>query len=201
MGWKVWGSNTGGGKIFRTYPDQPWGPPNLLYNGYQVFTGDKGSRGVTLTTRPHVVPRSWKSGAIPLLPLWAHVACNRVKPYPTIIRSWIKKWLRRCATSRTVPGSMPGGVTGFFSVIFPFDRTVALGSTQPLVKMSTRNIPGGKGGWCVRLTTSPPSHAECHGIWEPKPPGTLWATPGQLQDSFIFSFYCIYLNITWKFFS
>jgi len=37
---------------------------------------------------------------------------------------------------------------------------MALGSTQPLVKMSTRNIPGGKGSWCVRLTTSPPSCAK-----------------------------------------
>ena len=26
-------------------------------------------------------------------------------------------------------------------------------------------------------------------IWEPKPPGTLWATPGLLRDSF--AFYCI----------
>jgi len=31
------------------------------------------------------------------------------------------------------------------------------------VKMSTRNIPGGEGGRCVRLTTSPPSCAEFHG--------------------------------------
>ena len=68
-------------------------------------------------------------------------------------------WLRRCATTRTVPGSIPGGVTGFF----PSDRTRVLGSTQPLVKMSTRNIPGGEGGRCVRLTTSPPSCAEFHG--------------------------------------
>ena len=37
------------------------------------------------------------------------------------------------ATSQTVPGSIPGGVTGFFSDIFPSDRTMALGSTQPLV--------------------------------------------------------------------
>jgi hypothetical protein len=28
-----------------------------------------------------------------------------------------------------------------------------LGSTQPLVKMSTRDVPGGKGGWCLKLTT------------------------------------------------
>ena len=69
----------------------------------------------------------------------------------------------RYATSRTVPGSIPGGVTGFFSDIFPSDRTMALRSTQHLVKMSTRNIPGSKGGRCVRLTTSPTSCAECYG--------------------------------------
>jgi len=62
-----------------------------------------------------------------------------------------------------------GGVTGFFSDIFISDRTMALGSTQPLAKMSTRHIPGGKGGQCVRVTSSPPSSAECHEIWEPKP--------------------------------
>jgi hypothetical protein len=63
---------------------------------------------------------------------------------------------------------------------------MALGSTQPLAKMSTRNIPGGKGGRCVRLTTSPPPRAKCHEIWEPKPSGTLWATPGLLRDCFTF---------------
>jgi len=26
-------------------------------------------------------------------------------------------------------------------------------------------------------------------IWEPKPPGTLWATPGLLRDCFTFTFY------------
>jgi hypothetical protein len=62
---------------------------------------------------------------------------------------------------------------------------MALGSTKSVVKMSTRNIPGGKGGRCVRVTTSPPSRAECHEIWEPKPLGTLWTTPGLLWDSYI----------------
>jgi len=30
-GWTVRGSNPRGGKIFRTGPDRPWGPPSLLY--------------------------------------------------------------------------------------------------------------------------------------------------------------------------
>jgi hypothetical protein len=67
---------------------------------------------------------------------------------------------------------------------------MTLGSTLPLVKMSTRNIPGGKGGRCVRLT-SPPSRAECQEIWEPKPPGTLWATPGCYGNPLLF-----FTNIT-----
>jgi hypothetical protein len=36
-------------------------------------------------------------------------------------------------------------------------RIMALRSTQPLTEMSTRNLPGVKGGWRVRLTTSPSS--------------------------------------------
>ena len=38
----------------------------------------------------------------------------------------------------------------------------------------------------MRLTTSPPSCAEYHEIWVLKPPGTLWAIPGLLWDSFTF---------------
>jgi hypothetical protein len=56
---------------------------------------------------------------------------------------------------------------------------MALGSTQFLVKMSTRNIPGGKGGLHVPNVMK---------IWEPKPPGTLWATPGLLRNTFTFTF-------------
>jgi len=39
MGWTVRGSNPGGGEIFHTCPDRPWGPPSLLYNGCRVFVG------------------------------------------------------------------------------------------------------------------------------------------------------------------
>jgi len=30
-------------------------------------------------------------------------------------------------------------------------------------------------------------------IWEPKPPGILWATPGLLRDSFTFHLYILLL--------
>jgi len=43
--WRVRGSNPGGGEIFRTCPDRPWGPPSLLCNGYWVFPGGKEQPG------------------------------------------------------------------------------------------------------------------------------------------------------------
>jgi hypothetical protein len=43
----------------------------------------------------------------------------------------------------------------------------------------------------MKLTTSPNSRAECHEIWEPKPPVTVWATPGLLQVSFTFTSYSV----------
>jgi hypothetical protein len=33
------------GEIFRTCPGRPWGPPNLLYNGYRVFPWGKERPG------------------------------------------------------------------------------------------------------------------------------------------------------------
>jgi hypothetical protein len=72
--------------------------------------------------------------------------------------------LRYCAIKRKVAGSIPGGVTGIFHWHNLSDRTMALGSTQPLTEMSARSISWGKGGRCVRLTTLP---CRCHVIWEP----------------------------------
>jgi len=51
-----------------------------------------------------------------------------------------RSWLRHCATSRKVAGSIPDGVIGIFHWHNPFGRTMALGLTQPLTEMSTRNI-------------------------------------------------------------
>jgi hypothetical protein len=39
-GWTVWGLNPGGGEIFRTLPDRPWGPLSILHNEHRVpFSG------------------------------------------------------------------------------------------------------------------------------------------------------------------
>ena len=64
---------------------------------------------------------------------------------------------------------------------------MALGLTQTLTEMSTRTISLGKGGRFVGLTTLKPSCADCLEIWEPQPPGNLWACPGLEWESFIFT--------------
>ena len=51
--------------------------------------------------------------------------------------------LRQCATSRKVAGSIPDGVIRIFHWRNPSGHTMALGSTQPLTEMSTRNISWG----------------------------------------------------------
>jgi hypothetical protein len=58
-------------------------------------------------------------------------------------RCWWRSWLRHCATSRKVAGSIPDGVTEIFHWYNPSSRTMVLGLTQPLTEMSTRNISWG----------------------------------------------------------
>ena len=65
----------------------------------------------------------------------------------------------RCTTRRTVPGSVPGGVTGDFFSVVPPTEPCALRSTQPM-KVSTRDFSWGKGGLCVWLTICHPCSAE-----------------------------------------
>jgi hypothetical protein len=44
------------GEIFRNLPDRPWGPPSLLYKGYQVFPGVKRP-GRGIDHPPHLATR------------------------------------------------------------------------------------------------------------------------------------------------
>jgi hypothetical protein len=55
----------------------------------------------------------------------------------------LRSLLRHYATSRKFAGSIPDEVIGFFNWPNLSGRTMALGSTQPLTEMSTRNLPRG----------------------------------------------------------
>jgi hypothetical protein len=54
-----------------------------------------------------------------------------------------RSWLGHCAANQKVVGLIPDGVIGIFHWHNPFSCTMALGSTQPLTEMSTRNISWG----------------------------------------------------------
>ena len=70
---------------------------------------------------------------------------------------------------------------------------MAVGSTQPVTEMRTRNISwGGRGragrkGQGLRLTTIQPSCADCLEIWSPQTPGTLQAAIGLYRDCLTFT--------------
>jgi len=78
------------------------------------------------------------------------ITTNPTFPFPLLfllvhgcLRTALAQWLRRCATNRKVAGSIPDGVTGIFHWHNPSDRTMDLGSTQPLTEMSARSISWG----------------------------------------------------------
>ena len=101
--------------------------------------------GVTLTPHPLLVPWSWKSKDIPLLPLWA------VQPVQSLSAC------TRVHFTFLLNKNGPG-----------FDSAFNRNEYQEY-------LLGVKGGRCVGLTTLPPSCADCLKIWEPQPPRTLRA--------------------------
>jgi len=75
------GSNPGRDEIFHPFIPA-LGPTQPLYNGYRVFLGGRGGRGVGLIPHPLLVCRGpRKNRAIPLLTQRAFVACKRGESY------------------------------------------------------------------------------------------------------------------------
>ena len=114
-----------------------------------------------------------------------------------------RSWLRHCATRRKVAGSILDGVIEIFHEHNPSGRNMALGSTQPLKEMSTRNISWErKGGRCVGLTTLSPARARFSwnlGAW------TSWNSQGLYRDCFFTFAACLQDNfceslplVTWQ---
>jgi hypothetical protein len=107
------------------------GVPNarIYYNFVYVHLGTRKPRGA-----------DFRFGLTRILTPWEHQSLE----YRIGINYYTCSWLRHYATSRKVAGLIPD-VIGFVNWPNPSSRTMALGSTQPLTEMVTRNLPGGKG--------------------------------------------------------
>jgi len=77
----------------------------------------------------------------------------------------VRSWMRHCATSRKVAGSIPNAVIGIFHLHNPSARTMALGSTQKWVQWI---FTGSKSSRCEGLGILPLSWADCLEMWEPQ---------------------------------
>ena len=138
-------------------------PPSCKI-GTGSFPGVKCGRGVLLTTRPLLVPRSWKSRAIPLPTLWATPGLQRDHFTFTILPNTY--WVRAGRSGNRI-------LVGTRFSARP-DRPWAHPAS---FKTGTGSFPGVKCGRGVLLTTHPLLVLRS---WKSRaiPLPTLWATPG-----------------------
>ena len=98
-----------------------------------------------------------------------------------------RSWLRHCATSRKVAGSIPDGVIGIFYCQNPscphYGTGVDLTSNRNEYQEYFLEF---KGGRCEGLTTLPPSCADFIEIWESQTHGKLRACSGLQWNCFTF---------------
>jgi hypothetical protein len=77
----------------------------------------------------------------------------------------------------------------FFDLCNLSSRTVALGSTQPLTKMSTSNLPGGKSDLRIELTNLPPYVSRMSENVETSTSRNPKGVQGLYRDGFTFNFW------------
>jgi hypothetical protein len=109
--------------------------------------------------------------------------------------SFCHSWLKHYATSWKIMSSIPDEAIGFFNWPNPSSPTLAQGSTQPIIEMSTRNRPGGKGR---PVHKADDLTAICEKIvykmWQPQRLTTLWVSMICYRDSFTFT-----ILLSWNF--
>jgi hypothetical protein len=85
---------------------------------YRVFSGGKERPVSDAKSSPLLVPWSWKSRAIPLLPYGQYGLYKTSVPVQgctlPLLKYQVAQWLRYCATNRKFVGSIPHGVSGIF---------------------------------------------------------------------------------------
>jgi hypothetical protein len=91
------------GRDFPHPPDGSWVPPNVLYNGYRVFTGDKAA-GAWPWPPTHIWRRSWRKSRVLHLPILVFLACCRVN-VTFALYLYCVTMVGNPACDRTFPGS------------------------------------------------------------------------------------------------
>ena len=105
--------------------------------------------------------------------------------YTHMYTHW-RSWLRHCATSWKVAGSIPVGIIEISYGLKFSGRIRVLGSTQPLTNEYQESSLRDKGDRCVGPTTLPPSRAKCPEILDAE---NSWTLKGLSRSSFNFTNY------------
>ena len=105
-------------------------------------------------------------------------------------------WSRHCTSSWKVAGLIPDGGHWNSSLTWPFQ--VHCGSRVDSV--SNRNeyqgyLLGGKGSWCIRLTTLPLSCANCLELLGASTSWSPWACADLYTDSFTFTYMTVFSSL------